>query len=108
MDENRPPDQPSSPLPKDKNNFDPENLIRTVISVPLLRKIEVDPSGLEYVIIDLNLRYKEGRDQAKDKILQLIDQAIQGAGDAGVQQSFNRSKSEASPQYIYARLQGKV
>ena len=45
----------------DSNRFDPENLVRTVIAVPLLKDIEADPDALRYVIIDSNVRYSEGR-----------------------------------------------
>ncbi|MGZ4989000.1 MAG: S8 family peptidase, partial [Limisphaerales bacterium] len=92
----------------DSNRFDPNNLVKTVIAVPLLKEIEADPDALRYVIIDSNVRYTEGRHRAKDLILQFIEDAIKAAGDANAKQGANRSKSEASQQYVYARLQGKV
>jgi len=108
MDADRPKDPPHSVPPSDSKHFDPENLIKTVIAVPLLKDIEGDPAALRYVIIDINLRHEEGRDKAKSEIFQFIVDAIQAAGDPNVQQGAHRSKSEASRQYVYARLQGKV
>ena len=96
------------PTPEELNRFDPENLVKSVIAVPLLKDIEADPNALRYVIIDSNVRYSEGRHRAKDLILQFIEDAIKAAGDANVKQGANRYKSEASQQYVYARLQGKV
>src|ERR1700681_3403347 len=108
MDADRPKDPPGSVPHSDSKHFDPENLIKTVIAVPLLRDIEADPAALQYVIIDLNLRHEKGRDGAKNDIFQFVAEAIQAAGDSNVQQGVHRSKSEASRQYVYARLQGKV
>src|ERR1700674_4950404 len=108
MDADRPKDPPHSVPPNDSKHFDPENLIKTVIAVPLLKYIDGDPAALQYIIIDVNLRHGEGRDKAKGDIFQFIVDAIQAAGDPNVQQGAHRSKSESSRQYVYARLQGKV
>jgi serine protease AprX len=108
MDDERPRDPPRSAPPSDTKPFDPENLIKTVIAVPLLQGIEADPAALRYIIIDANLRHAGGRNKAKSDILQFIADAIQAAGDPNVQQGVHRSKSEASQQYVYAHLQGKV
>jgi serine protease AprX len=108
MDTDRPKDQPPSAPPGDARQFDPENLVKTVIAVPLLKDIERDPAALRYIIIDVNLRHGEGRDSAKSDIFQFVADAIQAAGDPNVQQGVHRSKSEASQQYVYAQLQGKV
>lgn len=97
-----------SPLRPEDTHFNPENLIRSVIAVPLLRDIKDDPAALRYVIVDINLLHREGREGAKDGILDLISNAIRSAGDPNVTQGVNVSKSAASPQYVYARLQGKV
>jgi|SRR5579863_1409574 len=108
MDTDRPKDPPRSVPSGDAKHFDPENLIKTVIAVPLLKYIEENPTALQYIIIDVNLRHGEGRDKAKGDIFQFAADAIQAAGDPNIQQGVHRSKSEASDQYVYARLQGKV
>src|ERR1700688_3672023 len=101
MDEERPKDPPRSAPPSYTKPFDPENLIKTVIAIPLLRDIEADPAALQYIIIDANLRHAGGRSKAKSDIFQFIADAIQAAGDPTVQQGVHRAKSEASQQYVY-------
>ncbi len=83
--------------------FDQENLVRSVIAVPLQRAIDRDPTELHWVIIDVNLRYSGYRHEAKDLIYKLVEQAV-GAPDPD--QKVSRAKSDASQQYIYARLSG--
>ena len=102
MDDNRTPSQNS-----DRPKLD-EVLARAVIALPLLTKIEEDPARPEFVIIDVNLRYAEGRGSAKERVYKLIDLAVGAAGDRDVKQSVSKYKSEASQQYVYAQLQGKV
>ena len=99
---------PGNVPPGGSARFDPENLVKTVIAVPLLRDIQADPAAVHYVIIDLNFRHTEGRLKAKSDALDLIGKAIQAAGDPGVEQGPQRAKTETSQHYVYARLQGKV
>jgi serine protease AprX len=108
MDEDRSNDPAPPTSREEKQRFDPDSLIRAVIAGPLLEKINTAPAELFYVIIDTNLRHDAGRQKAKAGVLDLIAAAIQTAGDANVRQGANRSKSEASQQYVYAHLQGKV
>ncbi len=109
MDDNRPPDQPvPDAKPDDQRRFDPENLVKSVIAVPLLRAIEKNSAGLHWVIIDVNLRHSEGRQGAKNTVYKLVEEAVREFRDANPDQKVNRSKSDASQQYVYARLQGDV
>ena len=109
MDDDQPPDQPAPDAkPYERRRFDPENLVRSVIAVPLLRDIEMAPAELRWVIIDVNLRHREGRQGAKDTIYKLVEDVLREAGDANPDQKVNRSKSDASQQYVYARLQGNI
>lgn len=94
--------------PSGPSGFDPNNLIKSVIAMPLLDQINADPAAVRYVIIDLNSRHAAGRHKAKNDALDLIQKAIQDAGDPGVEQGAHPSKTEASQHYVYARLQGKV
>jgi serine protease AprX len=93
--------------PDEDRRFDPENLIKTVIAVPLLNDIDADGSKIRPVIIDVNIRFSTGRDGAKKRVFEWIEQAIKGYGDA-VGQGVSRQKSVTSQQYVYAQLQGKV
>jgi len=109
MDDNQPPDQPVSDAePGGQPRFDQENLVRSVIAVPLLRDIERAPADLHWVILDVNLRYKEGRHGAKNAIYKLVDDAVRESGVTDPDQKVNRSKSDASQQYVYARLRGDI
>ncbi|MDQ1469833.1 MAG: serine protease AprX [Bryobacterales bacterium] len=92
--------------------FNPDNLLRSVISVPMLRQIEADDSEPQAVLIEININYAGGRTAAKQRIIDLVARAIAEAGDppgaTTTQQGVSIWKSETSQQYVYARLQGKV
>src|SRR5260370_30863959 len=94
--------------PGNQRSFDPENLVKSVIAVPLLRAIEKNPAELHWVIVDVNLRHHQGRQGAKNTIYKLVEDAILELHDANPEQKVNRYKSEGSQQYGYARLHGNV
>jgi serine protease AprX len=96
------------PPPGGSKSFDPDNLIKSVIAIPLLDQIGKDPDAVHYVIIDLNSRHAGGRYKAKRGALDFIQKAIQEVGDPGVSQGAHLSKTDASQHYVYAHLQGKV
>jgi len=70
--------------------FTPQTLDRTVIAIPLLKrlqaemeKLKADPSlerEIFPVIIDLNLEYPGGRDLARDWVVRNIEAIIKRAG----------------------------
>ena len=91
----------------DDRHFDPEDLIKTVVAVPLLQGIKDNESKIQAVIIDVNIGFSEGRESAKKLIFEMIGKAIAIYGDAP-EQAVSRKKSETSRQYVYAQLQGKV
>ena len=97
---------PTSPTPD--RSFDPENLVKTVIAVPLLRDIDKDPAALHWVILDINLRHDQGRQGAKDAIYKLIEDALRDAGSNNPEEKISRFKSDASQQYVYARISGNT
>lgn len=78
-------------------NFDPKELIRTVIALPLLRGIEKREDDLHDVIIDINLEYPPGRDAA----LQHARALILAAG-------YKYNEAKPGRQYIYATLTGRA
>jgi serine protease AprX len=92
--------------------FNPDNLIRSVISVPMLRQIDADDADLQGVMIEINANYPQGKAAARQRILDLTNQAIADAGDRFTPpepaQGVIGWKTEMSQQYVYARLQGKV
>jgi subtilisin family serine protease len=98
--------------------FTPEVLDRTVIAVPLLEilnsekiLLEQDPNRvpeLHAVIIDLNLEYPGGRDEARKQVKELIADIVKKEGGDLSKERVSESKSKLSQQYLFAELKGKV
>jgi subtilisin family serine protease len=96
----------------DRQHFNPDNLIQTVISVPMLAKIEEDPSLVHDVQIEVNVYCEDGQPKAIQRMKELINGAIaHSPHPTSVQpgddrQGVNEWKSELSDQYVYASLSG--
>jgi serine protease AprX len=90
----------------DVNQFNPDNLVRTVISVPMLNAIEADENSLQSVMIEVNVNYAKGRGDAKLQVINLALQAIRETGNFDQGQFVNFWKSETSQQYVYAKMVG--
>jgi serine protease AprX len=98
--------------------FTPEVLDRTVIAVPLLEilngekiLLEQDPNRepeLHAVIIDLNLEYPDGRDQASKQVRRIIKYILKKEGGDISKEGVSESKSKLSQQYLFAELKGQV
>jgi len=93
--------------------FEPENLDRTVIAIPLLKILKQrseDPSRMREpvkVIIDLNLSFPEGREKAREWVMNAVPRVVdslKGSKD----QKIHAEKSRFSPQYLFASLEGDV
>ena len=92
-----------------KKPFTPEVLDRTVIAVPLLDKIKKDgEEKVQPIIIDVNLDYHGGRDQAREQVRKLVTEIIAELGLDPKQQNVNDSKSKLSQQYVFAALEGRA
>ncbi len=106
-------------MTKRRSDFEKEKekLDRSMIAIPLLEQIAREkrdaarkdraPKPLP-VIIDLNLNYSGGRQQAKDFTLEWVAQAIARFGTAGVRQDIHQVKTDLSSQYVFAELQPAV
>lgn len=83
--------------------FIPDTLDRTVIAIPLLNEIEKYGLNENYhVIIDLNLEYPGGRDNAEVKVQALVNELIEeGSGE-----KVDTVKSRYTKQYLFAYLSG--
>ncbi len=94
------------PAPKRKTaKFDPRNLDKTIIALPLLQAIATEKAKTKHeVIIDLNLDYHGGRAAAKKRVISLIAE-ITHAGKAG-REAVHVAKSKFTPQYVFASLYG--
>jgi hypothetical protein len=75
--------QDRQPMPE--RSFTPETLDSTIIALPLLQDMDkdADPDHLFDVVIDVNLNYYGGRDEAKQRIHELIKRLMNKHDIAG-------------------------
>ncbi|HEX4229633.1 MAG TPA: S8 family peptidase [Bryobacteraceae bacterium] len=88
--------------------FNPDDMVRSVISLPMLSKIEADEDVLQSVLIEVNVNSAHGRKEAKERVKGLVRSAIEGSGGSGEDQFVSDWKSDTSEQYVYAKLTGKA
>lgn len=84
--------------------FDRAKLDRSVIAIPLLEEMRKDPRTVRSVIIDVNLDYPKGRDEAKAWISKEIPRLTGKKKTQGLREE----KTRLSNQYVFARLDGKT
>lgn len=117
--ESAPPTEPVQTLePPSPEEKIAKNLVKTVIALPLLDKLNDETqrrikspslSPLVYpVIIDLNLDYPKGRDAARAWVFEEIKRLISQHGEGKAGQQVDEKKSGFNEQYIFARLEGDV
>ncbi|HSS75583.1 MAG TPA: S8 family peptidase [Thermoanaerobaculia bacterium] len=94
--------------------FDPRNLDRTVIALPLLEEFEKEKAGaaatplkLYPVIIDLNLDYPGGRQKARAAVKRWVAEAVKRLRPES-RQGIDKVKSDLSNQYFFASLEREV
>ncbi len=81
--------------------FDPRDLDRTVLALPLLREMERSSSRTaHHVIVDVNLEYPDGREQARRILEERIRELTRRKKDEGL----DDNKNKYSQQYLFARL----
>jgi serine protease AprX len=106
------PGVPGAPMPQSdptKKPFTPEVLDKTVIAIPLLNKInEKGEVELQPIIIDVNLDYEGGREEARKTVRQLVKDVITELGIDPKKQNINEGKSKLSHQYLFAVLDGRA
>jgi serine protease AprX len=111
-----------------KTPFNPETLDRTVIAIPLLRQLEEEkreqnkgvqrPPKIYSIIIDLNLMYPGGKNQAMQYVRKKMEQALKvSKADAAAQGLRNKmgtaddgtvESNMLVEQYLFARLDGEA
>ncbi|MFC0678185.1 S8 family peptidase [Lysobacter korlensis] len=116
------PDRESvSPLPDSDatrgDRFTPEVLDSTTIAIPLLQVIKHEAEAArtqeDYtppildVMIDLNLEYPDGREEAREQVVRLIEEAIAKDGVDKEAQGIDRV-SPVGNQYVVAQLEPHV
>jgi subtilisin family serine protease len=93
----------------DKVGFLPKVLDRTVIAIPLLAEFE-DPkkAGKIFdIIIDLNLEYRDGIEEARITVVSMITDVVRGLKKNPSKQGVVDSESEAF-QYIFTSLDAEA
>lgn len=86
-------------------DFDPSNLERSIIARPLLDHVRQGPPGVIYkVVIDVNLDFPGGREEARAHVAGLVEDVLAGRGVPAGEQGIQVEKSRANPQYVFARL----
>lgn len=113
-----PPASPKDTLANEHEERLAKNLIKTIIALPLLDKLNAETKQLVQdtsrrpviyeVIIDLNLEYPKGREAARDWVFNKIEELIAQEGRRDTGQRLDRKKSEFNEQYVFASLQGRV
>ena len=100
--------------------FVPEDLDRTVIAIPLLKQLEEEKENqaknpnllpeIHKVIIDLNLEFPGGRQQARLWVREATARIIEGAGvnKDPHNQGINEERSKLTSQYLFALLEAHV
>lgn len=100
--------------------FLPKQLDRTVIAIPLLDIMKKEKAELtrdpdqrpkaHKIIIDLNLQFPKGRDQARAWVIKTAREIIaeRGVNKDTRHQDVNEHRSKLNPQYLFARLEGRV
>jgi len=88
--------------------FNPDDLVRSVIALPLLDEIEAAEERVHSVLIELNTSYVLGQAKAKQHVLELIDLAISSDGESQGEQEVSSWKNEKNEQYVFAKLTGRV
>ena len=88
--------------------FNPDNLVRSVIAIPMLRQLEADGDTAQSVMIEVNVNYLEGRAIAKQRVQERVQQAINDTDGSPDDQFISAWKNASSDQYVYAKLNGKA
>jgi serine protease AprX len=83
---------------KRRSGFVPDVLDSSVIAFPLMEQLKREPDRLHHVVIDLNLNYPGGREEARARVGELLRQADQNAGPG------SPPSQESGSQYVFADL----
>jgi hypothetical protein len=78
-----------------RRGFVPDSLDSSVIALPLMKKMSDEPAQLHDVVIDLNLTFPGGREEARARVAELVAEVPPG-------QVLRRP--EGAAQYLFATL----
>ena len=88
--------------------FNPDNMMRSVISIPMLDAIGDDEDTVHSVVIEVNANYAGGRAAAKQRAADLAREAIAQTGGLPGNQFVSDWKTGTSETYVYAKLTGRA
>lgn len=113
-----PPKPPKDELGNEHEERLAKNLVKTVIALPLLDKLNQETKDrladasrrpvIYDVIIDLNLEYPKGREAAREWVFKTIEGLIAQDGRKQASQRVDRKKSEFNEQYVFASLDARA
>jgi len=85
-----------------------DELVRNPITEPLYSNILDDPDAIYNIMIDVNLQFHQGREQAFDHVAKLADEALTNQKTADPEVQRPESIGSSMNPYMSARLPGKV
>jgi subtilisin family serine protease len=89
--------------------FTPDVLENTVIALPLLNQLKTEGTDQTYdIIIDVNRDYPGGREQAQQRITDLIKDLVKAHGLDPRRQGVHARKTAMTRQYVFGRLRGDL
>src|SRR6185369_13262459 len=90
--------------PSETAGFTPRTLDRSIIAIPLLRElVEEDKRGrqsLHDVVIDLHLEFPGGREQARERVIELL-------GELTPRANGSQPHARSTSQYMFTTLYGE-
>lgn len=82
-----------------RRGFVPDSLDSSVIALPLMKKMSDEPAQLHDVVIDLNLAFPGGREEARARVAELVAEVPPGqvlrAPEGGAQYLFATLHADA-------------
>jgi len=82
--------------------FVPDVLDSSVIAFPLMERLKNEPDRLHHVVIDLNLNYPGGREKARARVVELLDEPKEKSS------SVPKVSSDSGSQYVFAELDAET
>ena len=82
--------------------FVPDVLDSSVIAFPLMERLKNEPDRLHHVVIDLNLNYPGGREKARARVVELLDEPEEESS------SVPKVSSDSGSQYVFAELDAET
>lgn len=104
------PKRPEDPLKPTGNPREDlrRNLLRGVVTEPLLGEVKSNPTGRFDIIIVLNELYPEGIDQAREWVLKELAASTSGPPDDSNAQNKSKAKKDSQPKnYVFVNLTGE-